>query len=365
MTPHKLRDLLAHQRSCKVPTEVWVVRAGRGAEYIDEFIERGIVAIGWNAAGAIAPGVDRDEVYRMVRETHADANPRASRVHANIIYRFLNEVAVGDPILTYHPGTRIYYLGKVASEPQYQPDCFFHRVRQVEWTHRLLRDQLSVSTRNSLGAISTMYRLGDQASEEVLGKALPLGEALPDTGSAPGSGDTASTPSASNTTESDDDPETLRGDVVSRSEQFIEDRIAQLDWEDLQLLVAGILRAMGYRTKVAARGPDRGVDVFASPDGLGLEEPRIFVEVKHRPNSSMGAPDVRAFLGGRQAGDRGLYVSTGGFSREARYEAERASIPVQLIAVPELRELLVEYYGNLDAETTALVPLKRIYWPAD
>ena len=66
---------------------------------------------------------------------------------------------------------------------------------------------------------------------------------------------------------------------------------------------------MGYRTTVSEGGPDRGVDVFASRDGLGLEEPRIFVEVKHRAKQ-MEAKDIRSFVGGRRKGDKSLYVST-------------------------------------------------------
>ena len=60
----------------------------------------------------------------------------------------------------------------------------------------------------------------------------------------------------------------------------MEDRIASLDWEQMQELVAEILEAMCFKTDVSPRGSDRGTDVFASPDGLGLNEPRIFVEVK-------------------------------------------------------------------------------------
>ena len=129
--------------------------------------------------------------------------------------------------------------------------------------------------------------------------------------------------------------------------------------------MAGVLRAMGYQTDVAARGPDRGVDIFASPDGLGLEEPRIFVEVKHRPGSTMGGPEVRAFLGGRQAGDKCLYVSTGGFTKDAHYEADRANVPIKLVSLPRLRELLVQYYDQLEPEVQVMVPLRRIYWPTD
>ena len=78
----------------------------------------------------------------------------------------------------------------------------------------------------------------------------------------------------------------------------------------------------------------------------------------------MGAPQIRAFLGGRRPGDRCLYVSTGGFTKEAKYEADRASVPIHLVDMPRLRELLVDNYENLDAETRALVPLRRLYWPA-
>lgn len=77
----------------------------------------------------------------------------------------------------------------------------------------------------------------------------------------------------------------------------------------------------------------------------------------------MGAPDIRSFLGGRHPQDKGLYVSTGGFSKDAYYEAERANIPLSLMTIDDLVETLVEHYDSLDTETRQLVPLKRIYWP--
>jgi restriction system protein len=62
----------------------------------------------------------------------------------------------------------------------------------------------------------------------------------------------------------------------------LQDRLARLDERQIPEIIAAILRAMGYKTRVSEAGPDRGVDIFASPDGLGLQEARIFVEVKHR-----------------------------------------------------------------------------------
>jgi restriction system protein len=57
-------------------------------------------------------------------------------------------------------------------------------------------------------------------------------------------------------------------------------------------------------------------------------------------------------------------VSTGGFTTEAKYEAERSSVPLTLVDSDDLVELLVQYYETTDSETRTLVPLRKTYWPA-
>lgn len=163
--------------------------------------------------------------------------------------------------------------------------------------------------------------------------------------------------------ESDD--RIVREDVAIKAQEFLDDKIARLDWMKLQALVAEILTAMGFKAQVSAAGPDRGVDVFASPDGLGLREPRIFVEVKHQPGTQINSQQLRSFLGGRQPTDRCLYVSTGGFTKDARYEAERSNIPLTLITLPQLRELLTDNYDKFSPKGASLIPMKRVYWPID
>jgi restriction system protein len=153
-------------------------------------------------------------------------------------------------------------------------------------------------------------------------------------------------------------------ETVSAGHIMIKDRILKLNDEELELLVAAVLRAMGYKARVTPKGPDRGVDVIASPDGLGLEEPRIKAEVKHRKNQ-MGAQDVRSFLGGLRHGDRALYVSTGGFSKDAGYEADRSNIPITLLTLDDLASLVVTHYENFDMDGKVLIPLTRLYWPVE
>ena len=78
----------------------------------------------------------------------------------------------------------------------------------------------------------------------------------------------------------------------------------------------------------------------------------------------MGASEIRGFLGGRHQDDKGLYVSTGGFTKDAYYEAERPNIPSTLMNIDGLvRGALLEHYDAMDIPTQRLVPLKKIYWP--
>lgn len=130
----------------------------------------------------------------------------------------------------------------------------------------------------------------------------------------------------------------------------------------MQRLVAGILKSMQYKTRIAPSGPDRGIDIVASPDGLGLLEPRIIVQVKHK-SGSIGASDIRSFTGILRTGNKGIYVSTGGFTKEAKYEAERANIPLTLINLDFLVDLIVQNYDSFDLETRSLIPLTKIFWP--
>lgn len=78
----------------------------------------------------------------------------------------------------------------------------------------------------------------------------------------------------------------------------------------------------------------------------------------------MGTPASGRSSAGCVPRDRGLYVSTGGFTREARYEADRSNVPVRLLDLDGFVRLYVESYERADEDTRALLPLVRIWWPA-
>lgn len=326
----------------------WMIRAGEGGYLIEEFA-RGIVSVGWHEAGEL-----KDESQRALRLRLANVYPESKAARnqnaASVLWRFARAIEIGDTVVTYDPNIREYLCGEVASTYRFDPKRGDHpHVREVRWTARVSRDALTVSTRNSLGSTLTLFLLPDDVVSELqaAAKAKKPSE------------------SAGGLQERKEELVQSNRDAEEQARELIEDRILALDPYEMQELVAAVLRAMGYRTRVSPPGSDRGVDVLASPDGLGMQEPRIKVEVKHRQNTAMGSPAIRSFIGSLRAGDRGLYVSTGAFSKEAKYEAERATIPVTLIDLRDLAQLVTDNYDNFDPKGRALLPLVRIYRPAE
>ncbi|WP_236016249.1 restriction endonuclease [Brucella endophytica] len=326
----------------------WMVRAERDGRLFDAFKDVSAVAIGWNEVGDLSHVKTRKAIADLVAAAWPEMKPQSIAMATGQLYRFVNEIDVGDMIVTYNPSRRVYLVGEVTGPYRYDTsvDPEDAQFRPVRWHGEVSRDLLSVESRNSLGSISTLFRISNEVAAE-LKKAMTSGQ--------------SAKPEATAAAEAIEDD--LFKSMESRAREFIKDKVNALTWDDMQELVAGLLRSLGYKTRVSEAGPDRGKDIVASPDGFGFESPRIVVEVKHR-KGTMGAPDVRSFLGGRHPQDKGLYVSTGGFTREARYEAERANIPLALMDLDDLVKSLLEQYDKLDSETQQLLPLKRIFVPA-
>lgn len=324
---------------------------GEGGRLYDDFRERGVAAIGWyQLAPQAKPGMTRKELIALYQAAEPQTKLGTIISGASQVWRFINEIAIGDFVVTYSPSNRTYMIGKVSGLSEYRPEWSgdgMALVRPVQWQPlEVARDGLGTAAKNSLGSTLTIFEVPDSAATELL--AASSGKPVP------------SAPESDFATEEVGDP---FADIETLALERIKDLVSALDPRDMEQLVAGILRAMGYKTQVSPVGADRGKDIIASPDGFGFQDPRIVVEVKHR-SGQMGSQAIRSFLGGRHKDDRGLYVSTGGFSKDALYEADRAAVPLTLWTLDNLIRALVEHYDHTDAETKRLVPLKRMYWPA-
>ena len=144
-------------------------------------------------------------------------------------------------------------------------------------------------------------------------------------------------------------------------ENFIQKKNAY----EFQDLIAALLRAMGYYTPfVAPKGKDGGIDIIAYQDPLGTESPRIQVQIKHR-ESSANVQEVRQLMGLLQkAGDVGIFVSSGGFTSDAKSTARTSHIHVELIDFARFISLWQDFYNKMVDEDKSLIPLTPIYFLA-
>jgi len=321
--------------------KMWMVRAGEDAFLFDVFKNKNLVSIGWEV-GDISKITTPDGIKKIVKIKYPDYSLGKIVSAASQIIRFRFEFKVGDRVVTYNPSDRTYLVGEIVSNYEHDTTVEYPHIRKVKWLGTVQRDELLVSTKNTLGAISTIFEVGDDAQKEIM--------------------DLLEGRKKVEVEKPELELDELKEDIKERSREFIKDEISSLAWEKMQELVAGILRGMEYKTVVSPKGADRGKDITASPDGLGFEEPKIVVEVKHR-SGQMGTKEIRSFIGGLRDGERGLYVSTGGFSKEAKYEADRAKMPITLIDSNMLVNLIIEYYDKFDMDTIKLIPLTKIYWP--
>ena len=128
---------------------MWMVRSDAG-KYFNEFQEVGCVAIGWNDLGDVKLNESKESVMARLAGLGGHTKPGTLQSWASQILRFLNEIKVGDSVVTYDPSRRIYAVGEITSDALFDkkrfdgefPDRYFDDVMaylgmKVEEFHEL------------------------------------------------------------------------------------------------------------------------------------------------------------------------------------------------------------------------------------
>ncbi|BCW92586.1 MAG: hypothetical protein KatS3mg007_0480 [Thermoanaerobaculum sp.] len=166
-------------------------------------------------------------------------------------------------------------------------------------------------------------------------------------------------------TESEETARSTLEEAEETAWREIQEYLMNLAPMDFQNLVAALLRGMGYHVSwVAPPGPDGGTDIIAFSDPLGIKRPRIRVQVK-RKQDKVSAEGLRSFMAILGDDDVGLFISAGGFTREAEMEARaQQKRHVTLLDLERLFVLWVEHYAQIPEEGRRLLPLKAVYYLA-
>ena len=133
----------------------------------------------------------------------------------------------------------------------------------------------------------------------------------------------------------------------------------------LERVVVDLLIAMGYgggdaaMGQVTGRSGDGGIDGTIREDALGLDE--VYVQAKkYAEGNAVGEGDLRNFAGAIDAAGttKGVFVTTGGFTRAAKDYVARSPKRIVLIVGAELARLMVRH--GIGVRTRILHEIKRI-----
>lgn len=317
----------------------WMIRAGTDNELIPSWLREGIVSIGWADLGDPALYPTKESLFVKADRVYLDNKPLTRHSWVNQIWRFYQEIEVGDRVVSYSKEHREYIIGTIKSEATYRytDDNSYPNERQVTWeSTRISRHNLTQAAKNSLSSVLTVFCI--EAWGQELDNALH--------------GTIASTLH----NPEHEDIDVLLQELQTQAQAMIEDKVDALNPWDMHDLIDGLLHALGYLTKVA----DEGINLLAFKDELGFEKPIIKVAIHHRTQVT-GSEEIRHLLGAHPLEANSLIVSTGGFTTSALRIAQQNN--VKAIDLEQLGQLIVQTYEKLPNTTRALLPLRAFYLP--
>ena len=150
--------------------------------------------------------------------------------------------------------------------------------------------------------------------------------------------------------------------AVMRSRTLLEaellERVLELDPTTFERLVVRLLQAMGYgetgRVEHTGKSGDGGIDGMVSQDPLGLD--RVYMQAKrYARDNVIGRPAIQGFVGalhGFQA-DRGVFITTSSFSKDASGYADAVNARLILIDGDRLASLMIRYGVGVQADYVA------------
>ena len=218
----------------------WMIRAGHGGVYAEDWLDKGKIGIGWDFGSKDIASMKREQIRATYLAEHPNESKNRVAAIVGQVYRFAHEMTQGQTVVMYDPASRLYHIGVITGDcvPTRDEDDPAY-TRTVRWDTSASRDALKQSSKNSLGGIQTIFAVSDEVMNDLrsaTGTLQPI-------------------PEEAAVEDASDDNEDARAATYDNGIELIKDRVNQLDWEDMERLVAGLLKAMGYCARITPKVP--------------------------------------------------------------------------------------------------------------
>lgn len=345
----------------------WVIRSGRYGERDEWALENSCSGGGWREVPDLTSTGSREDIQRIVDEVYAQESGGARTNAVAQLWALRGRIAVGNLLAMPMKTTREIAIGRVTSPYTFlaENDPAFRHVVGVEWIRQVPRSALKQDLLYTLGSALTIFSPSRNNAAARLEHVLETGE---DAGSHMLHSSPASAPAPRPVSPAApdvvDEPESQPDiDMIARDQ--ISSRIAEeFSGHSFAHLVAELLRAEGFDTDEAPPGADGGIDITAGRGLLGLESPKLIVQVK---TPQIGS-EVVAQLNGlvhTHGADYGLLATWSGLTKPARDAVKHQRFRVKVWDSTDIVEAVLRNYEKLPEDITERLPLRRVWMLKD
>ncbi len=336
---------------------VWVVRAGKHGQRDAWCVNGSLMGGGWTEVPDLTGCHTRDDVERVVRKVYGTEKPMQVAVYTGELWALRNRIRPGDTLVLPLKTTSQIAIGTCTAGYEYvasaPPD---QRIQLgVAWERTdLPRSAVKQDLLYTLGSALTVF----QARKNDAARRIAM---LAASGTDPGR--LAGTTPASSAGGGDEDyaEETPDVEVVAR-DRIVAHIAETFAGHGLAGLVSAVLEAHGFLCDTAGPGADGGIDVVAGRGALGLDPPRLIVQVKSG-DGTVGDSVVRDLHGlvhGQRA-DQGLLVAWGGLTSQARANIAHNRFTIRVWDADALVDAVIDCYDALPEDIRADLPLKPVW----
>jgi restriction system protein len=330
---------------------IWVTRAGRSGEQEQFALDKDVAAIGWDDIPDLSRLHNRDELLPLLKSTYPEEAENTLKNWETQLWAFSHRIKSDDLVVLPRKRTSTVAIASVIGPYRHDPAAPTGARHQlpVRWIQTdIPRQSIDSDLRFSIGGAMTVFPVSRNRAEERF-RALVSGK------------DTTKSPVE--TTQTVDVEELSQPDLARIALDQITDHISRkFRGHELERLVEAILMAQGFVTDRTAEGADGGVDILCGRGALGLEPPRMCVQVKSedKPIDVKVIRELQGVLSSFGA-DLGLVVAWRGFTSKADQEARRNFFKIRLWGPDSLITQMVSVYDQLPEDIQKDIPLKRIW----
>lgn len=345
-------------------SKFWTVRTGRSGERTEWSFANGVVGGGWQEMPDLTNVTDKEELRKIVTEVYGGSK----NVVANLtgqLWTLRTRIQHGDFIALPIRATSQVAFGQVMQGYKYlkdQDDPSRRHVIQVKWLKTdVPKSLLKQDMLYQLGSALTVFEVGNNDAayrlEKVMeGKADPGARSVLSPGTSKPS-ETITPEEVEPTQDSIDLEEVAQDEIAKRLQE-------DFKGHDLSELVEALLTAEGFKCRNSPPGADGGVDVLAGMGPLGMDSPKLVVQVKSQTGAV--SDTVLQQLNGaihRFQADQALLVTFGGVTGPAKTYLETQYFNIRVWTMDDIIQAIYKHYPSLDSEMKARLPLKQIWIP--